>query len=234
MKIRNKILQIAGAEHGELGNVFVISYSEGYILVDAGMPGALEVIRKDLNYWGIEEEKITHVFITHGHDDHCGCCAYFKKTGAKICIGREDAYMLEHGNLGEISPCTNHVMPACKPDILISEDTVFELGDLKLYAYKTPGHTDGTVVFYAKIENENVLFTGDFFHPCGERGELAETGWKGDLSYNSQKLTESFQKLYQMNLETTLVLSGHGMPLFGEKAADCVRVAYKYHILNNR
>mgnify|MGYP000354384983 CR=1 FL=1 len=234
MKIRERIIQVSGAEFGELGNVYVISYKSGYIMIDAGMPSALNVIKDNLKYWGIEEEKITHIFVTHAHDDHCGCCAYFQKKGTKICIGAEDAKMMKAGNLGINSPCTNHVMPQCNPDIEIGNEEIFEFKGLKLYTYKMPGHTDGTVVYYAEIDQDKVLFTGDFFFPYGERGEFASTGWKGDLSYSPEKMTQSFSRLYDMKLNVNLVLSGHGIPLFGEKAQDLTRVAFKYHILNNR
>ena len=147
MKIREKIFLLSGASFGQLGNVYAVEYENGYFLVDSGSPEALDEMRKNLAYWGIKEEKITHVFITHAHDDHCGCCAYFQKLGAKICIGEEDAKMLEMGNLGEASPCTNHVMPPCIPDVRIVEDTKFELGNTTVYAYKLPGHTDGTIVY---------------------------------------------------------------------------------------
>lgn len=234
MKIREKIYLLSGASYGKLGNVYAVKYQGGYFLIDSGVPEALDTIRENMRYWGIPEEQVTHVFITHAHDDHCGCCADFQKKGAKICIGLEDAEMLKAGNLGEMSPCTNHVMPACVPDVLIAEDREFDLGDVKIYSYKMPGHTDGTVVYYTKIDEEYVLFTGDFFYPYGERGEFAATGWKGDLTYSQEKLTESFERLYGMKLRVTLLLSGHGVPLFGENAQDCTRAAFKYHILNNR
>lgn len=235
MKIRNRIIQLSGAPYGYLGNVYAVIYSEGVILIDAGVPEALESIQRNLKYWQINEDRITHVFVTHAHDDHCGCCAYFRSRGARICIGAEDAAMMEAGSLGESSPCTNHVMPPCTADIKIARDEIFELGDLKISAYKMPGHTDGTVVYYINnIDGESVLFTGDFFYPHGERGEFASTGWKGDLSYSPEKMTESFTRLYMMRLKVSILLSGHGIPLFGEKAEDCTRVAFKYHILNNR
>ena len=234
MRIRNKIVQLAGAEYGTLGSVFAVEYAQGYVLIDSGMPDAIDVIRMTMDYWGIDERKITHVFFSHGHDDHCGNAAYFQSLGAKIYIGKEDAPMLEAGNLGMDSPCTNHVMPCCRPDYLIGRDERYSIGDCVIEAYKMPGHTDGTVLYVGKIEGETVIFSGDFFFPEGERGDMARTGWKGDLSYNSSKLTESFRRLYIMDLKPDIILSSHGRALFGEKAKDCVRTAFKYHILNNR
>lgn len=234
MKIRERIYQLAGAEYGTLGSVFAVQYDKGYILIDSGMPEALGEIKSSMDYWGIEEKKITHLFLTHGHDDHCGNAAYFQKLGAKVYIGKEDAPMLEAGNLGLSSPCTNHVMPECNPDCLIEKDEVYEIGDIMIEAYKMPGHTDGTVLYVGKIDQDKVVFSGDFFFPDGERGDMARTGWKGDLSYNPDKLTDSFKRLYMMDLKPNVILSSHGRVLMGKNAEDCIRVAYKYHILNNR
>lgn len=234
MKLRNKIYQLAGAEYGTLASVFAIQYNSGYVLFDSGMPDALDVIKHNMKYWSINEEDITHVFLTHGHDDHCGNAAYFQKIGAKILIGSEDAYMLQEGWLGKNSPCITHVMPSCEPDYKIEHDECFTLDDLCVQALKMPGHTDGTILYTAVIDDELVVFSGDFFFPCGERGELAQTGWKGDLSYSPEKLTKSFSKLYQMNLKPDIILSSHGVPLFGEKTRSCIQLAFKYHILNNR
>ncbi|EFP61297.1 MBL fold metallo-hydrolase [Erysipelotrichaceae bacterium AF15-26LB] len=234
MKLRNRIYQLTGAEYGTLGSVYAIAYKDGYILIDTGMPDALDVMKRTMAYWSIDECKITHVFLTHGHDDHCGNAAYFQKLGAEIIIGEEDAVMLKSGCLGKNSPCINHIMPPCDPDYLITKDESFLIGDIRLQAYKMPGHTNGTVLYIAEIDKETVVFSGDFFYPCGERGEFAQTGWKGDLTYNPDNMTKSFTRLYEMELKPDMILSSHGVPLFGEKAKSCIQIAFKYHILNNR
>lgn len=46
MRVRNKIVQLAGAEYGTLGSVFAVEYAQGYVLIDSGMPDAIDVIRK--------------------------------------------------------------------------------------------------------------------------------------------------------------------------------------------
>lgn len=235
MKIINNIYLVSGASYGNLGNSYVIYDGENYFMIDSGSPNARESILERLKYWDIPVEKIKSVFMTHCHDDHTGNAKFFQEHGAKIFIGKEDSETLQRGNLGEDWPCTNHVMDPCVPDHEIEKDETFEIGDVRLEAIKAPGHTDGTIVYMAYFKDgETVLFSGDMFFNCGEQSELASTGWKGDSTYSPEKLTESFRKLYVMDLKPTLVLSGHGVPLFGEKTTDLVRAAYKYHILNNR
>lgn len=65
MKINDRIYWISGGPWGYLGNAYAIKHSNGYVLVDTGSPEALDVIVKNLKYWNIDENKITHVLITH-------------------------------------------------------------------------------------------------------------------------------------------------------------------------
>ena len=96
-----------------------------------------------------------------------------------------------------------------------------------------PGHTDGTLLYFVRIDDENVMFSGDMFYTDGKWGEFTRTGWKGDLSYNSKKLGESFEKLYKLKEEPDLALAGHGIPRFG-KEAEVIRLAYKYYLKFDR
>lgn len=232
MQIRKNIYQLSGGSWGLLGNVYLVKYSEGYVMIDAGNPAALDSIRENLKYWEIDPNKITHLLLTHGHDDHTGTAKYFKEEyDVKIVIGQEDAQMLQAGNLGEESPCTSHIMPPTTADILISEDCSLVIGDLNFKVLKTPGHTVGSLVYLVKIEKENILFSGDTFYVEGNQGESALTGWKGDLTYDAKKLGESLRKIYLSKYEIDLILSGHGIPRFG---SDSVREAYAYYLKNCR
>lgn len=234
MKIRNNLFYLSGGLYGQLGNVYAVKHTEGCFLVDAGNPGAYDVIVQNLNYWGISESEVTHVFLTHGHDDHAGTAREFQKLGAKIVVGTEDQYMLKWGAFGEKSPFTNHQMSKCEPDILIDKDTHMEIGGIEIDIYAMPGHTDGFLLYNIILEDDRILFSGDMFYCDGEKGDLAYTGWKGDMNYNSEKLGRSFERLWSLNLKPTIVLGGHGNPRIGKDANDMIMIAYKYYLINNR
>lgn len=234
MKISSNIYYLSGNIYGQLANVYAIQYDEGIALFDCGSMDALDTIRTTLKTWNLLEKNITHVFLTHGHDDHAGCAAYFQKLGSKIVIGQKDAYLLEQGNFGCDSPFKNHFMPSCIPDVCITEDISFKLGQMEIEIFTMPGHTDGTLLYMVHLNNERILITGDFFFCDGERGDLAYTGWKGDLSYNVKKLDSSFKKLWSLNLKPTIILGGHGIPRIGSNLENSIMAAYKYHLINNR
>jgi hydroxyacylglutathione hydrolase len=233
MKIRDKLYLISGGSYGELGNAYLIKTKNGYLMVDSSKPDALTTIRNNLAYWKINEEEILAVLLTHGHDDHAGCAAYFQSRGAKLYVGADNE-MLQKGDFGPCSPFTNHVAPPCVADIILKEDQNITINDLQISVYPMPGHTDGTIIYYAKVDDDRILFTGDMFFVEGETGTDIRTGWKGDLSYNAEKLGMNFQKLWNLNLDPNIILGGHGIPLINNNAKEAIRAAYKYFLLNNR
>ncbi len=234
MKIRNSLYLVSGGVYGQLGNVYLVKHEEGCMLFDCGNPGAYETITGNLKYWGFSEKDITHVFITHGHDDHAGTSQMFQQTGATIIAGEADAYMMEQGNFGEESPFKNHQMPCCTPDILIDRDTNFRIGKVEIDVYTMPGHTNGSLLYYVKADEERILFSGDMFNCEGEKGDIAQLWWKGDMNYNAEKLGESFQRLWRMNLDPTVIAGGHGNPRLGKGTKDMIMLAYKEYLLNYR
>ncbi len=234
MQIKKDLYYVSGGLFGQLGNVYAIKHDDGYVLIDAGNPNACATILENLAYWGIQETQITHVLLTHGHDDHAGCAHYFQSKGAKIVVGNGDNQMLQEGNLGKDSPFLNHQMPTCIPDIIIDKDTKMNIGGIGVSIYTMPGHTNGFLVYHITLNEEAILFTGDMFFCDGEKGDLAYTGWKGDMNYNPVLLQESFKKLWELNLPITIVLGGHGNPRIGSGAKEQIMIAYKYCLINNR
>lgn len=234
MRIRNRLPYVSGGLYGQLGNVYAIQHDEGCVLIDAGTPDAFDTIVRNLRYWGIDPHDVTHVFCTHGHDDHAGSVKKFQNLGSKIIVGKPDAYMLEQGNFGPSSPFLNHQMPCCTPDCLLEGDTHWSIGGVSIDAYAMPGHTDGSYLYVAGVDEDTILFTGDMFFCDGERGDVAKTGWQGDMSYNSMRLGDSFARLWSLGLSPTVVLGGHGNPRIGTDANSQIMIAYKYYLLNNR
>lgn len=234
MKIRKNLFYLSGGLYGQLGNVFGVKHKEGIFLVDAGNPESYNTIVENLNYWGIPETSVTHVLLTHGHDDHAGTSRAFQRLGAEIVVGRADAYMLRQGSFGVESPFQNHQMPICEPDVLIEGDTHMMIGGVEIEIYALPGHTDGSLVYQITLDTDKILFTGDMFSCDGEKGDQASVWWKGDMNYSSQKLGESFKRLWGMELSPTVILGGHGNPRIGAEAKSMIMAAYKDYLLNYR
>jgi glyoxylase-like metal-dependent hydrolase (beta-lactamase superfamily II) len=90
---------------------------------------------------------VTSVLETHGHWDHIGAVEQVRDAGIDVWVRKEDAGML---------PSYDH---------LLDDDTVHQVGDLRLRTLHTPGHTPGSICF--ALEETPMLFTGDTLFPGG-------------------------------------------------------------------
>ncbi len=111
--------------------------------------------------------RIEAILLTHGHFDHILTLAEWReKTGAPICISREDAPALTDGvlNCHRIFFGEDAVYPAA--DRLLAEGDTVPFGDASLSVMLTPGHTAGSCLFVG----EDVIFTGDTLFAEGSYG----------------------------------------------------------------
>lgn len=132
--------------------VYIIGQGE-VALIDPGpdTPAHLDVLMR-----AIDGERLTHIFVTHSHQDHSPAAhPLAARTGAKVCASaipikpsKCDAVRLEAGDDLRF-----------RPDIAVQDGDRFSGPGWTLEAIATPGHTAHHMA-YALIE-ENALFPGD-------------------------------------------------------------------------
>ena len=123
------------------------------------------------------------VLETHGHWDHIQAVPAMRDAGYSVHVTPGDSAMLD------------------AYDELIEDESVIEVGDLRLHTILTPGHTPGSICF--RLEGAPVLFSGDTLFPGGP-GATKFPG--GDF----EQIIESIdRKLLTLPAET-MVLPGHG------------------------
>jgi glyoxylase-like metal-dependent hydrolase (beta-lactamase superfamily II) len=127
---------------------------------------------------------VRRVLTTHGHWDHIQAVTAVRDAGIDVGIAAGDAEMLP------------------SYDFVIADDDVFELGDLRLRAIHTPGHTRGSTSFV--LEGKPVVFTGDTLFPGGP-GNTSTPG----ASFE-QIIGSIDRRLLTLPAEM-LVLPGHGL-----------------------
>jgi glyoxylase-like metal-dependent hydrolase (beta-lactamase superfamily II) len=119
-------------------------------------PGPVQPGHLDMLLNAIKGERVTHIFVTHGHLDHSPAARPLAAaTGAKIyASGRavgptesDDVRMEAGDDMG------------FRPDFAVQDGQRFVGKGWTIEAVTTPGHTSNHVA-YALIE-ENALFTGD-------------------------------------------------------------------------
>ena len=127
---------------------------------------------------------VRRVLTTHGHFDHIQAVTAMRDAGIDVGISDADAAML----------------PAY--DFVLADDTVIEVGDLRLRTVLNPGHTPGSMSF--RLEGHPILFSGDTLFPGGPG---ATGGREGDFA----EIIESIDhRLFTLPADL-LVLPGHGL-----------------------
>lgn len=146
------------------------------VLIDPAVPYA-EVVSRTLPM-----PRITALLLTHGHFDHMLSLEEWKeKTGAPICISKEDAPALTDArlNCNRMFFGTDGTYPPA--DRLLDEGDVITFGDAALTVMKTPGHTTGSCVFVG----EKDIFTGDTMMTDGAYGRYDLPSGSAEALYQS-------------------------------------------------
>jgi len=127
---------------------------------------------------------VRNVIETHGHWDHIQAVPQLRDAGYDVAVTAADAAMLP------------------SYDSLLEDDTILEVGRLRLRTILTPGHTPGSMCF--AIQGSPVLLSGDTLFPGGPGNTKFEKG-------SFQTIIESIERrLFAPFSEETIVMPGHG------------------------
>jgi glyoxylase-like metal-dependent hydrolase (beta-lactamase superfamily II) len=159
-------------------NVFVLRCRESGegVLLDAAN-------EHDLLLELCEALDVRTVLETHGHDDHIQAVPAIREAGYQVGVTAADAAIL----------------PAY--DYLLEDESVIDVGRLRLHTMATPGHTPGSMCF--RLEGSPVLFSGDTLFPGGP----GNTNFGGDFPTILRSIED---RLFSPLDAETLVLPGHG------------------------
>ncbi len=141
---------------------------------------------------------VRSVLETHGHSDHIGAVTEMRNAGYEVGVTEADAHMLP------------------SYDQVLENESVIEVGRLRLHTTITPGHTDGSICF--KVEGSPVLFTGDTLFPGGpgltRDGFMRREGKPppsqfatGDFATIIRSIDEL---MFSKHPPDTIVMPGHG------------------------
>ena len=128
---------------------------------------------------------VGQVVETHGHWDHIQAVPAVRDAGIAVAVTQADAGMLP------------------SYDLILTDDEVLTVGDLRIRTLTTPGHTAGSICF--AIEDTNLLFTGDTLFPGGPGNTKLEGG-------DFEAIVESIdRRIFAKFAPDTMVLPGHGL-----------------------
>jgi glyoxylase-like metal-dependent hydrolase (beta-lactamase superfamily II) len=209
MRLLNNLYVIDGPCFGGKSHIFALPYSQGIVMIDAGVEGRSEAETiKWLSYWGLDKERITHVLITHGHWDHVGLAALWREQGARIVAHRGDVPVIEAGGPAPDNPSDHQKFPPCRVDHVLEEDGTLPIEELNFEVITVPGHSPGSVIYRITLDGQDVWFVGDFICPDSEPEHKAHLWWTGDIRFSAGDLVASCEKVWKFRPDC--VLGGHG------------------------
>lgn len=162
-------------------NSWVILSDDRNLIIDTGMnrPECSEALFGGLEKLGVDMNK-TDIFVSHLHADHLGLVATMMKESTKIYMGKLDAEVMEVGatwdRMGKMAgksgfpwselqealklhPGSKYGPGAVMKFEHLHDGDVIEVGDFKLQAIETPGHSHGHICLYEP--DKKILFSGD-------------------------------------------------------------------------
>ena len=137
---------------------------------------------------------------THAHVDHVMAIESVKRAfDAKFALHADELPILEQAPASYAAWFGKPINPVPKPDILLVDGDIIEVGDVKLTVIHTPGHSPGGICLYT----EGVVFSGDTLFNFG----IGRTDFPGG---DHRTLLDSIAKRLFSLPDDTVVLPGHG------------------------
>lgn len=178
-------------------NSFLLDGADGsLVLVDAGTRSAPRTLLAALDGLGRRPGDVTHLLLTHAHNDHAGGArAVVDATGASVGAHEREAVYLREGRMPRPDPSTRggrllaRVPGRVTGFAPVDVGTAFRDGDVLPVAggvqvVHTPGHTPGHCSFLHP--DSGVLLTGDaVFNVRGLRYSFASSCTDVGLSRRS-------------------------------------------------
>lgn len=184
-------------------NCYVVSDdSKECVIIDCGAyyPEECEAID---NYLREQQLKPVHLLATHGHLDHnFGNAHLFQQYGLKVEICSEDQRLVERLPQQAAALFGMEITDEQPPvGTLLKQDDIIRFGHHELHVLQTPGHSQGSCLFYCK--EEQMVFTGDtLFRMSIGRTDFPEGSW--------QQMEQSLATIATTLPAETVAYPGHG------------------------
>jgi metallo-beta-lactamase class B len=127
--------------------VFLITTSDGHILINTGLEDSLPAIRANVEQLGFRLDDVKVLLTTQAHFDHTAALAALKQTtGAQMWATAKDARVLADGGASDahFGECTEFRFAPVAVDRVLADGEVIEFGGMRVTTHLHPGHTEGS------------------------------------------------------------------------------------------
>ena len=138
---------------------YLLQCSEGYLLIDTAYPNSYKRFRKAIRALGVDQRQISHLLLTHHHDDHAGFAARLvEETGCTPIFHQEALSALSQGRSEETMKPVNRCI-----------ETVFSVFQLihRQFSYPPLAGAENSIL----ISGDN----SDLLNSLGIDGEILHT-----------------------------------------------------------
>jgi len=202
-------------------NIYAVKADAGITLFDCGPMETVTMLQSAL-----QAERVTQIFLTHGHSDHAGSAVYWLKEGAKVFAPQDECTLLASGG-PENAPQAFRYRGFEPTGILKVDDRIAIDKAFDFVVLRTPGHTSGSVCYYD--ERRDILISGDLMfgpvwgHMVTFLLEFITSLRQPDADL--QRQIESLEKLLNSGVikRNTLILPGHGATYHMQEKPNAVR-----------
>ena len=144
---------------------YLITTSQGHILLDSGFHETVPQIKANVVQLGFRMEDVKVIITSHAHADHVGGIALLKQiTGAKLMVSEADAEALARGGKNDPNFGDRFSFDPVTVDRKLQDNEMVQLGDVTMTARLTPGHTKGCTTWTMTVnegsKSYDVVFIG--------------------------------------------------------------------------
>ena len=138
---------------------YLITTTNGHILINSSFERTVPIIRTNIEALGFKFTDIKILLTSHAHSDHASGHALIKQlTGTRVEVMEGDAAVIANGGKGQYLYTHDDAWKPCAVDRVLKDGDTVTLGEARLTARRTPGHTRGCTTWLMRATDGGQAF----------------------------------------------------------------------------